>query len=283
MPTKPRREDFFIKLFVSSYEDDAWAEADLCWLDQIMDGAVELVATLKDGQSLAIEHTLLEPFVGDKRDFAQFAPLFPSIIDDQSLALPERWTRVFVPVGILDRLKATAREILAAAVKDWLQANRLSLPDGESKHRCPVPGMPDDPTCEITLTVIVKRLGKGAAGTIQIGRQQMKNDFSEVMEKALRKRVPKLVATSANKRVLIFERDHFNFFPEQILDEIRKQRPAFPDLAKVDEIWILETVFYEPGGHFQLDLYKDNDVSDSLQFEGETLTGRVKDGMPVPM
>ena len=143
--------------------------------------------------------------------------------------------------------------------------------------------MPREPTCEITLTVIVKRLTKGAVGTLQIGRQQMKNDFSEVMEKALRRKVPKLAATVADKRVLIFERDHFNFMPEQILDEIEKQRAAFPSLAKVDEIWILETVFYQPDGHFQLDLYNNKDVGDSLQFEGETLTGRVKDGMPVPM
>jgi hypothetical protein len=143
--------------------------------------------------------------------------------------------------------------------------------------------MPGDPGCEITLTIDVSPLGKGATGSIQIGRQQIKNDFSEVMAKALRKKVPKLVATPATKHILIFEREDFNFVPEQILDEIEKQRPARPDLAKVDEIWILETVFYQPGGHIQFDLYKNKDVSDSLQFEGEKLTGRAKDGMPVPM
>jgi hypothetical protein len=80
-----------------------WADADLCWLDQKMDGAVELLATRKsNGNTLAVEHTLLEPFVGNKRDFAQFEPVFPSIKDDQSLVLPERWTRVFIPVGTLD-------------------------------------------------------------------------------------------------------------------------------------------------------------------------------------
>jgi hypothetical protein len=282
MPTKSRREDIFIKLFVSAYEDNAWAGADLCWLDQILDGAVDLLATRKDGRTLAIEHTLLEPFVGDRRDFEQFARVFPSISDDQSLALPERWTRVFVPVGILDGQKEAAREALAAAVKEWLRANRLSLPDGESEHRCPVPRMPGDPTREITLTVIVNRLGEGATGTLQIGRQQMKDDFREVMEKALSRKVPKLVATPADKRVLILERAHFNFFQEQILDEIEKQRPAVPDLAKIDEIWILETVFYQPGGNFQFDLYTNNHVRDSLRFDGETLTGRARDGMAVP-
>jgi hypothetical protein len=47
---------------------------------------LELLATRKsDGTTLAIEHTLLESFVGNKRDFAQFEPVFPSIKDDQSL------------------------------------------------------------------------------------------------------------------------------------------------------------------------------------------------------
>lgn len=284
MPTKPRREDLFIKLFVSAYEDDSWADADLCWLDQKKDGAVELLATRRsDGNTLAVEHTLLEPFVGNKRDFAQFEPAFPSIKDDRSLVLPERWTRVFIPVGTLDGQKPAAREALVTAVHAWLRANRLSLPDGDSKYRCSVPEMPGDPTHEITLAIKISRLGHGHSGALQIGRQQMNNDFNEVMEKALRKKVLKLVATAAAKRILIFEREDFNFFPEQILDEIERQRPAFPALSKVDEIWILETVGYEPGGHVQFDLYKDKKVSASLQFQGEALVGRGKDGMPVPM
>jgi len=91
MPTKARREDLFIRLFVSAYEEDSWADADLCWLDQKVDGAVELLATRKlDGRTLAIEHALLEPFVGDKGDFAQFEQVFPSIKDDPWLIPPER-------------------------------------------------------------------------------------------------------------------------------------------------------------------------------------------------
>ncbi len=30
MPTKARREDLFIGLFVSAYEEESWADADLC-------------------------------------------------------------------------------------------------------------------------------------------------------------------------------------------------------------------------------------------------------------
>src|SRR5271166_5124832 len=140
MPTKPRRENWFIKLFVDAYEDYTWAGAHLCWLDQKIDGAVELLATRKsDGNTLAVEHTLLEPFVGNKSDFANFKLVFLSIMDDQSLLLPERAMTVFIPVGTLDGQKPAGREALAKALREWLRANRLALPDGVSQHRCPFP------------------------------------------------------------------------------------------------------------------------------------------------
>jgi len=35
-----------------------------------------------------------------------------------------------------------------------------------------------------------------------------------------------------------------NLYPHMILGEIEKRRSSFPDLAHVDEIWIIETIFY---------------------------------------
>jgi hypothetical protein len=49
--------------------------------------------------------------------------------------------------------------------------------------------MPGDPTHEeILLTIKVSRLGDGTQGTLQIGRRQINDDFSKVMEKALKKK-----------------------------------------------------------------------------------------------
>ena len=50
---------------------------------------------------MAIKHTLIEPFVGDKGDFAAFEQAFLKIEDDKSLAVPDTGTTVYVPVGIL--------------------------------------------------------------------------------------------------------------------------------------------------------------------------------------
>jgi hypothetical protein len=78
------------------------------------------------------------------------------------------------------------------------------------------------------------------------------------------------VNTAADKRILFLERQHMNLLPNRILDEIDKLKPAFPDLALVDEIWILETIFYGTpfgGTYFRCELYKDGRVVRGFDFE----------------
>ena len=71
------------------------------------------------------------------------------------------------------------------------------------------------------------------------------------MERALRRKLPKLIATDADKRILIFERDHFNFFPEQILDEIENQRQAFLDcLSRVTRTNTFSSISLGKGARF---------------------------------
>jgi hypothetical protein len=44
-----------------------WADADKDWVDRRKDGGVEMLARRSsDGKTLAIEHTLIQPFVSDK-------------------------------------------------------------------------------------------------------------------------------------------------------------------------------------------------------------------------
>jgi hypothetical protein len=102
MPTKLRRENTFIERFPSAYENHSWADAKIDWLDERIDGAVEAIATRQsDGKTLAIEHTIIQPFVGEKEDFAFFEAAFLKIQQDTTLPVPQRWIRVFIPVGIL--------------------------------------------------------------------------------------------------------------------------------------------------------------------------------------
>ena len=284
MSTGPSREDDFIVPFLSAYEDGTWADAETTKPDAIdrTNPAVDKLATRKsDGRTLAIEHTIIEPFVGDKEDFAFFETALLVIETDQTLAVPGRWIQVFVPVGTLqDQPKKAARDAIAQSVHGWIRSNRLALRDGTSQHHCAITGIPGGAHFDITLTVRVDPLEHGPAaepGILHVRRQQVENNLGEVIERALRKKLPKLVNTPADKRILLLERQHMNLHPRNMLDEIEKRRRSFPDLARVDEIWIVETIFYGTafgGTYFRCELYENANLVRSFDFEGGNLRRR---------
>src|SRR5206468_6138705 len=127
---QPRREDKFVDIFLSAYDDGSWKDAHVERPERTQDNAVEAIATRKsDGRKLAIEHTIVEPFVGDKADVAQFWPAFEKLQEDPSFIVANRITRVFVPVGILDGHKAGARQAIVNGISAWLKANIAGLPE----------------------------------------------------------------------------------------------------------------------------------------------------------
>jgi len=106
-------------------------------------------------------------------------------------------------------------------------------------------------------------------GILHVRRQQVEDSLDKVIEKALRKKLSKLVNTKAVNRILLLERQHMNLDPQRMLDEIDKRRPAFPDLARVDQIWIVETPFYGTafgGTYFRFELYENGTVVRSFGF-----------------
>jgi len=281
------REDPFIKLFLSAYERDSWADADCKKPDAIdrTKPAVDQIATRKsDGAVLAIEHTIIEPFIQDKEDFASFED-FLAIENDQTLAVHGLWFQVFVPVGTMRGRPAAARAAIVRSVHEWIKANRLHLVEGSAQHPCPVAGIPSEPNLEIILTVKVTPLRRGAsaeAGVVHVRRQQVDNNLGDVIEKALKRKLPKLVNTPADKRILLLERQHMNLIPESMLDEIEKRRPAFPQLDNVDEIWIVETIFYGTafgGTYLRFEHYRNGEMVGSLDFKDQKLLTRSEDGV----
>ncbi len=277
MPTGQSREDHFVSSFLSAYEDGAWADAKTTKPDAIdrTNPAIDKLATRKsDRNTLAIEHTIIEPFVGEKKDFAFFETALLAIETDESLVVPGRWIQVFVPVGTLqNQPKRVAREAIAHSVHNWIKSTGLQLRDGTSQHRCAISGIRGRPAYDITLTlkVVPLRAGPGVeTGILHVRRQQLDNNLGKVIEGALRKKLPKLVNTAADKRILLLERQHMNLYPESMLDEIERLRPAFPQLAHVDEIWILETIFYETafgGTYFRFELYENGELVRDLDFK----------------
>jgi hypothetical protein len=288
MSMRPTREDPFIKRFLSAYERGSWADATLVKPDSIdrTNPAVDQIATRRsDRKTLAIEHTIIEPYVGDKEDFAFFQSAFLGIEKDETLLVPGLWIQVFVPVGTLWNQPPKSRDAIVQSVHCWIKSNRAIVPKGISQHPCSVTGVPGELPFDITLSLKVVPLQDGSVaehGTLHVRRQEIDSSLGDVIVKSLTKKLPKLVNTSADKRILLLERQHMNLFPERILGEIEKRRASFPDLGGVDEIWIIETIFYETafgGTCLCFELYKDGKVVGSFDFEGEKLMTKFEDGV----
>lgn len=61
--------------------------------------AVEAIATDSNGNSIAFEHTLIQPFVGDKTDTQPLLKVFAPVEVNPDCKLPEYDITVSVPVG----------------------------------------------------------------------------------------------------------------------------------------------------------------------------------------
>jgi hypothetical protein len=216
---------------------------------------------------MAIEHTLIEPFVGDKRDYAAFERELLRIESDKSLRVPDTGIIVYVPVGILDGKKPATRSVIVESVHSWIKNNRRQLREGIHPYQCDVPEM-----APVMLTVRRHEYGhpKPTPGSLLIRRQQVTDDLDKVIEKALLRKLPKLVKVEADRHVLFLERDQFTFLPDQIFAEIERQRPRFPMLDQVDEIWHVETIFFDQGYVF-FEQRMGSKKGASFMFEGDVL------------
>ena len=77
MPVKGEpKERPIIRMLLSACDNAAWKDAHLDWVEEKQDGAVEVIATATDGRKLALEHTVIQPFVGEKFDSEIFIRAF---------------------------------------------------------------------------------------------------------------------------------------------------------------------------------------------------------------
>jgi hypothetical protein len=98
-----------------------------------------------------------------------------------------------------------------------------------------------------------------------------------IVEKALMTKIPKLVKTAADKRVLLLEREQIAIGDGQIYDEVVKLAPKFPDLAKIHEIWLANTCILASEGFAYFTHLDGGELVERLTFENGILKMRRDD------
>jgi hypothetical protein len=276
MPVKTEpRERPIIKMLLSACGDGAWEDASLDWVEEKQDGAVEVVATRPDDAKLALEHTLIQPFVGEKFDSEMFMKAFGRIENNSSLVIPERALDVIIPLHAIP--KGHNWEEVGKELLSWLIRNHEDVPvGGEFWHVVPVGT--SSKIGVLPLTIMLRTMSlPGMAGNCLISRHQTPRDLAVVVAKALETKIPKLVDTTADKRILLLERDHVSLGDGEVYMEIVKLAPRFPDLARIDEIWFANTSILAPEGWVYFTLMDGRGLVALLTFENAILRTRRND------
>jgi hypothetical protein len=235
-----RRDERLIDLFLRGYRDRNGNSYRLAERpDRVERGrpAIDCIAVNERGDALAIEHTLVEPFEGQRADDQPFLAVFNRLHHSQELAVPNLLIDIFVPVGAIPR--GVNWNDTGERVSAWFRETRLRIPVGESDHN--IPGLGFD----LTLHVDTMEIPETPGGVV-IGRLRPRDrPFSEVLRRALAAKLPKLVAAPANSRILLVEDASMILGITVFAREIDAVWDGFPELARVDSVWLARTAVWE--------------------------------------
>jgi hypothetical protein len=239
------RDDIeLVKLFLSQYKDgegNSYTLETRPDITQRKQKAVEAIAVDKNGHHLAIEHTLIQPFEGQRSDDVPFLTVFEQLRTDSSLRLPNRFIDVLVPAFAVP--KGLEWKDVAPKVREWFVNARTSFPaDGESWHTIPNVGF--------ELKVLVQTMDlPETEGTVVVGRLLPAGEpFAKVLCKALSDKVPKLAATPADKRILLFEDGGVAIGFTKITTGIDASVDEFSALKRIDAVWTVHTMGWKSSG-----------------------------------
>lgn len=237
-----RRDERLTDLFLRGYRDRAGNSYQLAHRPDQAERdrpAIDCIAVNERGGRLAIEHTLVEPFEGQKADDQPFLAAFGPLHHSPELTVPNLLIDIFAPVGAIP--KGVDWKRVGQGVVEWFRDARLRIPVGESDHNIPGLGF------NLTVHVQVMEI-PDTPGVLVVGRQLPRGKpFSEVLQRALRAKLPKLVAAPADSRVLLVEDASTVLGLTVFAREIDAVQHDFPELAQVEAVWLAHTPVWETG------------------------------------
>jgi hypothetical protein len=236
-----RPDKQLIELFLVGYNrvtGDGYAVSE--WPDEMESTrpAVDAIAADAQGRTIAIEHTLVEPFLGEKNDTIVFRRVFLPLEGDPSLRVAGYDIEVWPAVGGV--LYGVGWDQVASDVKNWVASQKDHFPVGRSIQR--VPGLP----FELAILILKE---PNPEGQLFVGRSGMPETFDLVIERALTRKLPKLAESLAGLRILLLEKDNVPRGYTTVTRIVDALRPKFPQLEAVDEIWTANTTSLQQSGH----------------------------------
>jgi hypothetical protein len=150
--------------------------------------------------------------------------------------------QITTPQTILGVVGLKDRDEAGEALLRWMKANHASIPLGDSEQTIMI-------SASTSLKVKFRNVDTGSsAGYCWLGRADKPDTLDRIVEKAIKRKVPKLARTNADKRILLLQREQISMSDNEILVEVEKLASIYPDLARVDEVWMVNTSIMESEG-----------------------------------
>jgi hypothetical protein len=198
--------------------------------------AVEAIATGQSGRTVAIEHTLLQDFPGERGDAARLRAAIAPLEQDPSIRLGRADLLIVVepfavPAGV-------DWAIIPGSVAAYLAPIKDGLPEGWSRHVIHCAGF--DLALEVERTP--ENLA-GVPGEVFVARSWPDTPLADCVEIALKRKLGKLVATDADARILLLERLAIPMGcpPQMVREAIEVLRPTYTAIEQINEIWVAYT------------------------------------------
>jgi hypothetical protein len=240
-----KRDQKLVSAFLDEYKKIAGANFEVKqWVDDVVRDkqAVEAIAVdSSTGMSLAIEHTLLQPFEGEKDDTQRFLAVIGDLEKDDSLKVPRYMITLHLTVGAIP--KGIKWPDVNKTFDQWIRDNNSKFPDGDSK------GEVDHNGLKIEIGISKMPLEHHENGMLLFARHLPPPSLADVMRTSFKKKLPKLVGTKADKRILLFEENTPVLGIVETHETIKNLSAEVPELKSVDEIWLLWTMVWDTEGY----------------------------------
>jgi len=186
-----------------------------------------------DGRTLAIEHTLIEPFEGEKADAVRFlrtlAPLenHPDLLQSgYAFTVSQRINSIPTGPKWDDIPQELLRQLLSALP---------NLPEGSSAVVIRADGW------SLELQIDKERISPDDPGKFFTARVYPGDPGPELMRRALEKKVGKLAASAGDLKILLLEKDAIAGTIERQFEQVLDEPEIKSLLAGIDQIWSVNT------------------------------------------
>jgi hypothetical protein len=231
-----RRDQRIVEHFLLSYNHyHRKAFRIVCWPDVVdrEKEAVEAVAANELGITMALEHTLVEPFQGEREDADRFMRVFSQLEGNAELIKPGYNIDLVVKIGAIQR--GVKWQQVGDAVRRHLAGRIPLLAQGWTFEEIPDVGFP------LGVSVGVSAHDPGERDHVWIARSLPQDSLEVVVRRTLDRKLPKLVAQQADKHILLLEKADIARGLTDIRATLDNLSSEFPQFKLIDEVWLVIT------------------------------------------